>query len=211
MRRGGRLRKLRPDDSITSGGKVTLQTESMKTNNPNDGGDTLISRGEEPLNLEMPFSTLDAFITPNERFYVRCHFPIPQLDPDNWRLKVEGAVGSPLELTYDELRQMPKHTIMATMECAGNGRSFLQPKVKGVAWDLGAVGNAEWTGVLLRDVLEKAGVNARRARSHPGRSGQRRNKGSRRDLRARSITRAAFRWRRRGRMSYSPMISTVNR
>ncbi len=75
-----------------------------------------------------------------------------------WRLQVEGAVNAPLELNLADLRALPQHTIMATMECAGNGRSFLQPKVKGVEWDLGAVGNANWTGVLLRDVLDKAGV-----------------------------------------------------
>ena len=120
----------------------------------------MITRGEEPLNLEMPFSSLREFITPNEQFYVRGHFPIPEINAQNWRLKVEGAVASPFELTYDELRQMPSQTMTATMECAGNGRTFLQPKVKGVAWDLGAVGNAEWTGVLLRDVLQRAGVRS---------------------------------------------------
>ncbi len=120
----------------------------------------MITRGEEPLNLEMPFSSLREFITPNEQFYVRGHFPIPEINVQNWRLKVEGAVASPFELTYDELRQMPSQTMTATMECAGNGRSFLQPKVKGVAWDLGAVGNAEWTGLLLGDVLRRAGVRS---------------------------------------------------
>ena len=110
------------------------------------------------MNLEMPFSSLEHFITPNERFYVRCHFPIPEIAAENWRLRVEGAVGTALELNYDDLRQMPQHTLTATMECAGNGRSFLQPKVKGVQWDLGAVGNAEWTGVLLKDVLGRAGL-----------------------------------------------------
>ena len=119
----------------------------------------LISRGEQPLNLEMPFASLEEFITPNEQFYVRCHFPIPEINAEMWRLRVEGAVRSPVELTYAALRELPAHTITATIECAGNGRSFLEPKVKGVAWDLGAVGNAEWTGVLLRDVLERAGVN----------------------------------------------------
>ncbi len=117
----------------------------------------LISRGEEPLNLEMPFSALADWITPNEQFYVRCHFPVPQIDAGSWRLRVEGAGAQAMELRLDELKQMPTHTITATIECAGNGRSFLQPKVKGVAWDSGAVGNAEWTGVLLRDVLTRAG------------------------------------------------------
>jgi len=118
----------------------------------------LISRGEEPLNLEMPFSSLNELITPNARFYVRCHFPVPEVDRQKWRLKVEGTVTHPLALTFEDLREIPARTIAATLECAGNGRSFLQPKVKGVAWDMGAVGNAAWTGVLLRDVLELAGL-----------------------------------------------------
>jgi DMSO/TMAO reductase YedYZ molybdopterin-dependent catalytic subunit len=107
----------------------------------------------------MPFSSVSSFVTPNEQFYVRCHFPIPEIDVASWRLKIEGAVATRVELTLAELRALPQHTVMAVMECAGNGRSFLQPKVKGVAWDLGAVGNAEWTGVRLRDVLQRAGVN----------------------------------------------------
>ncbi len=118
----------------------------------------LITRSEEPLNLEMPFATLNDFVTPNESFYVRCHFPIPEIDPATWRLTIEGVVGAPLELTLDALRELAAHTVTATMECAGNGRSHLVPKVKGVAWDVGAVGNAEWRGVWLRDVLARAGV-----------------------------------------------------
>ena len=70
-----------------------------------------------------------------------------------------GAVASSLQLSYAELQAMPQHAINATVECAGNGRSFLHPKVKGVQWDLGAVGNAEWSGVMLRDVLQRAGAN----------------------------------------------------
>ncbi len=120
--------------------------------------DRLISRSEEPVNLEMPFASLREFVTPNEKFYVRCHFPVPTIDPTGWKLRIEGAVSAPVEFTLDQLRAMPRHTIAATMECAGNGRSHLEPKVKGVAWDIGAVGNAEWTGVLLRDVLAHAGL-----------------------------------------------------
>lgn len=127
---------------------------------PFDLSATMITRSVAPLNLEMPFSSLTEFITPNEQFYVRGHFPIPAVEVADWRLKVEGAVAAPFSLNLDEMRQMPMHTITATMECAGNGRYFLEPKVKGVAWDLGAVGNAEWTGVLLRDVLERAGVKS---------------------------------------------------
>src|SRR5256714_8200593 len=116
----------------------------------------LIVREQEPLNLEMPFSTLDGFITPNESFYVRCHFPIPEISANDWRLSIEGEVEAPFELNYDEVRALESRTIAATLECAGNNRIFLDPKVKGVQWALGAVGNATWTGVPLALFLERA-------------------------------------------------------
>lgn len=120
----------------------------------------MIIREKEPANLEMPFGTLDDFITPNDRFYIRSHFPVPQIDRSTWRLRIEGAVESPLELSYDDLCGLPSTTIPATLECAGNGRVFLVPKVKGTQWELGAVGNAQWTGVSLGEVLRRAGVKA---------------------------------------------------
>jgi DMSO/TMAO reductase YedYZ molybdopterin-dependent catalytic subunit len=122
--------------------------------------DGLIVREQEPLNLEMPFSTLDGFITPNESFYVRCHFPIPEIAAADWRLKVEGEVEAPFELDYAGLLAMESRTIAATLECAGNNRLFLEPKVKGVQWELGAVGNASWTGVALSAVLDRAKVKS---------------------------------------------------
>jgi DMSO/TMAO reductase YedYZ molybdopterin-dependent catalytic subunit len=118
----------------------------------------LITRQREPANLEFPFSTLDNFSTPNDRFYVRNHFPIPRLEARTWRLRVEGAVERELELTFDQLRQMPSRSVTATLECAGNSRAFLTPAVSGVPWELGAVSNASWTGVSLAAVLERAGV-----------------------------------------------------
>jgi DMSO/TMAO reductase YedYZ molybdopterin-dependent catalytic subunit len=141
------------------GGQVVAAQE----NSPSDAKATrtaggLIVREKEPLNLEMPFGGLDGFITPTERFYVRCHFPIPQLDTKTWRLKVEGAVTKPFELTLDELREMQSRTTTATLECAGNSRVFLTPTAKGAQWERGAVGNAEWSGVPLGDVLKRAGL-----------------------------------------------------
>jgi DMSO/TMAO reductase YedYZ molybdopterin-dependent catalytic subunit len=118
----------------------------------------LIVREKVPENLEFPFATLNSFITPNDKFFVRNHFPIPKVDQRTWRLKVSGAVKKELELSYDALRKMKSKTVVATLECSGNGRAFLTPKAKGVPWQLGAVGNARWTGVPLSDVLEKAGV-----------------------------------------------------
>jgi DMSO/TMAO reductase YedYZ molybdopterin-dependent catalytic subunit len=116
----------------------------------------MIIREKEPANLEMTFSSLESRITPAEQFYVRSHFAVPEIDLTTWRLAVEGVVARRREFTFDELRALPQQTIEATIECAGNSRVFLVPKAKGVQWELGAVGNAEWTGVLLRDVLAAA-------------------------------------------------------
>ena len=122
--------------------------------------DERIVRGEDPLNLEMPFSTLDSFITSTKSFYVRTHFPIPAIDRDAWWLHVEGEVKKPFAINYEELLELESQTIPVTLECAGNNRNFLEPKVKGVQWGLGAVGTAEWTGVSLSILLNRAGVKA---------------------------------------------------
>ena len=97
-------------------------------------------------------------MTPNTRFYVRNHFVAPKLEARDWRLKVEGAVERPLELTYDDLLKMAPRTQTALLECAGNSRVFLTPKASGVAWELGAASNAEWAGVPLAALLDRAGV-----------------------------------------------------
>src|SRR6267143_2154309 len=122
--------------------------------------DGKIVRSEDPLNLEMPFETLDGFITPTKLFYVRTHFPIPKIDRNKWRLRVEGEVERPFEVNYGELIKLEAEKIPVTLECAGNNRNFLEPKVKGVQWGLGAVGNAEWTGVPLSILLDRAGVKS---------------------------------------------------
>ena len=120
----------------------------------------LIVREKEPVNLELPFPTLGERIVPNERFFVRTHFPLPKIDIATWRLKVEGHVEKALDFGLDDIRKLPAKTVPATVECAGNGRAFLVPKAKGLLWELGGVGHAEWTGVPLAAVLEKAGVRA---------------------------------------------------
>lgn len=118
-----------------------------------------IVRGETPLNLEMPFHTLDGFITPTKSFYVRTHFPIPAIDRDAWWLRVEGEVEKPFTINFEQLMELESVILPVTLECAGNSRNFLQPRVKGVQWGLGAVGTAEWTGVPLSVLLDCAGVH----------------------------------------------------
>jgi DMSO/TMAO reductase YedYZ molybdopterin-dependent catalytic subunit len=125
--------------------------------------DGRIVHSEAPLNVEMPFETVDTFVTPTESFYVRTHFPIPKIDRDAWWLHVEGEIEKPFTVNYEELVKLESRTIPVTLECAGNNRDFLEPKVKGVQWRLGAVGTAEWTGVPLSVLLNRAVVkpNAR--------------------------------------------------
>jgi DMSO/TMAO reductase YedYZ molybdopterin-dependent catalytic subunit len=116
----------------------------------------LIIRQKEPRNLETPFDRIDSYLTPTELFYIRSHFPTPNLDRASYQLRIDGAVGRPFALTYAELRSMRSETRVATLECAGNSRVFLVPQVQGAQWELGAAGNAEWTGVPLRELLERA-------------------------------------------------------
>jgi DMSO/TMAO reductase YedYZ molybdopterin-dependent catalytic subunit len=123
--------------------------------------DGKIIRSEDPPNLEMPFETLDGFITPTKSFYVRTHFPIPKIDKSQWRLHLEGEIDRPFTISYDELIALESRKVPVTLECAGNNRNFLEPKVKGVQWGLGAVGNAEWTGAPLSILLERADVKTR--------------------------------------------------
>jgi DMSO/TMAO reductase YedYZ molybdopterin-dependent catalytic subunit len=118
----------------------------------------LIMRQKEPDNLESPFLPVDSFLTPTELFYVRSHFAAPKLDLASYQLRIGGAVRKPLSLSYRQLRDMPSETRVAILECAGNGRVFLVPQVDGAQWELGAVGNAEWTGVPLGALLERAGI-----------------------------------------------------
>ena len=117
-----------------------------------------IIRQREPLNLEFPFDQLDDFLTPNHLFYIRSHFKTPQLDPSHYELKIDGAVSRPFSIRYQELRNLPSVTRPATLECAGNGRIFLSPPAPGLQWQLGARGTANWTGVPLSALLERAGL-----------------------------------------------------
>src|SRR3979411_3077031 len=118
----------------------------------------LIIRQKDPNNLEMPFDQLGDFITPAELFYIRSHFLTPELDPVAYRLSIGGAVRRELNLSYADIRAMPSRTCIAPLECAGNSRIFLVPAVPGAQWELGAVGNAEWTGVPLSVLLESAAL-----------------------------------------------------
>ncbi|WP_272950192.1 molybdopterin-dependent oxidoreductase, partial [Sinorhizobium meliloti] len=119
---------------------------------------SLIVRQKSPQNIEFPFASLSDWLIPTELFFVRNHFASPDLDARDWRLRVGGAVERPIELDLDSIKAMRSTTFTAVVECAGNGRVYYVPPKEGLQWQNGAVGNAAWTGVLLREILEMAGV-----------------------------------------------------
>ena len=110
--------------------------------------------------LETPWQYYRDDLTPNEAFYVRWHLAaIPtRVDLRSWRLRIGGHVQTPLELSMDELRRMERVSIVAVNQCSGNSRSLFAPRVPGSQWGNGAMGNARWTGVRLRDLLNRAGL-----------------------------------------------------
>ncbi len=121
----------------------------------------LLVHRAHPLNCETSIPALvGGVIMPNTHFYVRNHFQIPLLDPSAWRLNVGGLVERPLSLRLRDLLNMPSQALVVTLECAGNGRSGFDPPITGEKWNLGAVSTAEWTGVPLVEVLDRAGVKA---------------------------------------------------
>jgi DMSO/TMAO reductase YedYZ molybdopterin-dependent catalytic subunit len=123
----------------------------------------LIKRTFRPPNYETPISYFNEPITPNDVFFVRYHLSeIPEVDAANWRLVLGGdALGTPREFSLEDLgRDFEPVELTAVCQCAGNRRGFSEPHVPGVEWGSGAMGNARWKGVRLRDLLHRAGLEA---------------------------------------------------
>jgi DMSO/TMAO reductase YedYZ molybdopterin-dependent catalytic subunit len=123
-------------------------------------GALILQRTRPPL-LETPLEVFDQSVfTPNDRFYVRWHWSlIPStVDVNSFRLAVHGHVNQNLSLSLDDLMALPRVELVAINQCSGNSRGYFQPRVPGAQWSHGAMGNARWTGVRLKDVLDRAGV-----------------------------------------------------
>lgn len=150
-----------------AGGSVNLNlpggpSERELTTAFPEKGALILQRTRAPL-LETPLEVFDQGVfTPNDRFFVRWHWAnIPeQVDVSAFRLAVRGHVNNTLSLSMADVLAMPRFEIVAVNQCSGNSRGFFQPRVPGGQWGNGAMGNAKWTGVRLRDVLDRAGVKA---------------------------------------------------
>jgi DMSO/TMAO reductase YedYZ molybdopterin-dependent catalytic subunit len=123
----------------------------------------MVLQRTRPALLETPFEVFDkGVLTPVDQFYVRWHWAVipPQVDAAAFRLNVHGQVDRSLSLSLEDLRGFPEYEITAVNQCSGNSRGFFVPRVAGGQWGNGAMGNARWTGVRLKDVLDRAGVKA---------------------------------------------------
>ncbi len=126
------------------------------------GKDGLTLLNDRPVNAETPPEFLDDPITPTNRHFIRNNGLLPDnMDPATWTLTIDGLVDNSMELTIADLKsQFEVVTMALTIECGGNGRAFFDPPAKGNQWTYGAVACSEWTGVRLKDVLEKADVQS---------------------------------------------------
>jgi DMSO/TMAO reductase YedYZ molybdopterin-dependent catalytic subunit len=120
----------------------------------------LIKRSYRPLNYETPLEYFAEPFTPNDAFFVRYHLTnVPEVSRAEWRLEIAGdAVEKPLTLGFDDLRAFEPVELAAVCLCSGNRRGLSDPHVPGIQWAYGAMGNARWKGVRLKDVLARAGV-----------------------------------------------------
>ena len=127
------------------------------------GKKPLIKRTFRPPNFETPLADLRQPFTANDAFFVRYHLAvIPEVDARAWRLRVGGpSTARPLELSLEDLKRgFERIALPAINQCSGNRRGLFTPRVPGVQWGNGAMGHATWSGVRLRDVLHKCGVQA---------------------------------------------------
>src|SRR5579871_315921 len=123
------------------------------------GEDGMIVRSYRFVDLETPVEYLNTWLTPVPHFFVRNHMHEPiEVAADNWSLTVGGQVEKPLSLSLEDLSRFESHSVVNTLECAGNGRGLHRPQVPGIQWGKGAVSTAKFSGPRLRDVLQRAGV-----------------------------------------------------
>jgi DMSO/TMAO reductase YedYZ molybdopterin-dependent catalytic subunit len=153
-RAGQAVERAKLSDELAQGVRDEAVLEALPGKQP------LIKLSYRPPNYETPLAHFNSLITPNDAFFVRYHLAnIPEIDVRSWRLRVGGAgAATPIELSLADLRRMEQVEVTAVLQCSGNRRGLFNPHVPGVQWGNGAMGNARWKGVRLKDVLAKAGA-----------------------------------------------------
>ncbi len=121
-----------------------------------EGKRPMILYNDRPEDLETPLEHFNSWITPNDVFFVRQHIPRSDVDAAAYALAFQGRVQKTSPVKLADLRKLPQVKVAATLECTGNGRGFFKPPVPGIQWGRGAIGNAEWRGPRLSDVLKLA-------------------------------------------------------
>ncbi|MDI1283556.1 MAG: sulfite oxidase [Reyranella sp.] len=128
-----------------------------------EGKAKLAVLGDKPLVAETPAEMMDDAVTPTDKLFVRNNGQVPDItgDPKAWKIKIDGEVNTPLELSVGELMsRFPNVTYQLMLECGGNGRSFFTPEARGNQWTNGGAGCPQWTGIRLADVLKAAGLKS---------------------------------------------------
>lgn len=145
--------------SLSLSGATAAQSGSIAV----PGEDGMIVRSFRFVDLETPVEYFNTWLTPVPHFFVRNHMHEPSelgadLGNSDWLLTVAGEIEKPFTLTFSELSKFETHSVVNTLECAGNGRSLHRPQVPGVQWGKGAVSTAHFSGPRLQDILQRAGI-----------------------------------------------------
>src|SRR5580698_10150500 len=147
--------------ALAAGAAPSIFTWAQKQSIDVPGEDGMILRSFRFVDLESPVEYFNTWLTPVPHFFVRNHMYEPvRLDAATWRLTVGGEVEKSITLSLSELSKLETHSVVNTLECAGNGRSLQRPQVPGIQWGKGAVSTARFSGPRLRDVLQRAAVKS---------------------------------------------------
>ncbi|HKZ20228.1 MAG TPA: molybdopterin-dependent oxidoreductase, partial [Acidimicrobiia bacterium] len=138
---------------------TTKTSETVTPYEPTDGPLHVEELQLAFRNRGMPLEAMQYDLTPTGLHYLVARWDVPRIDPENWRLTIGGEVRTSLELSLDDIHALPRKTIPVTLECAGNGRGWLNPRPVSLPWLGEAIGTAEWTGIPLSELLEQADLH----------------------------------------------------
>jgi DMSO/TMAO reductase YedYZ molybdopterin-dependent catalytic subunit len=160
MRSAPRINRRQFLERLAATGVITWGSIPIVATQSEVGLRHLLQLSAYPLDVETPLEALTSYVTPNDLFFIRTHWTPTRVNPSTWSLTVDGEVSRPLTLSLADLKALPRADVTCVLQCSGNGRNWFEPPVPGVQWRYGAVGNARWSGVRVRDVLARAAVKS---------------------------------------------------